>query len=209
MNTPLKKCYPHLATGVLKLDKYFLTTYESPLCAFNNTNYNIESNSKQSYKMPLNLEFELPIRTGIKPITTPSNPHMQLDQQPTDRKLVNELMNWAFSLPDIAQANSKISVPGAQAMCLAEDKMCSHCNAFMVQNEFAHFHPAPDGSMHLGLPVEDAGYVIEKGWGELHPVVYKGWLPPNFIMVYAPRTQTEVLVIKKIILSRMNLQQAN
>jgi hypothetical protein len=55
--------------------------------------------SKQSDKMPLNLEFELPLRIGIKPITTPSNPHMQLDQQPTDRKLVNELMNWAFSLP--------------------------------------------------------------------------------------------------------------
>ncbi len=181
------------------MDKYFLTTYESLLCAFNNTNYNIESSSKQSDKMPLNLEFELPIRTGIKPITTPSNPHMQLDQQPTDRKLVNELMNWAFSLPDIAQANSKISVPGAQAMCLSEDKMCNHCNAFMIENEFAHFHPVPDGSIHLGLPLKDAKYVIEKGWGELHPIAKMGYLPSNFIMVYASRNEEEVLVIKKII----------
>lgn len=156
--------------------------------------------TKGNNSMTIQHNFELPQRNGAKPTTTPSNPHIQLDQQPEDRKLVNELMEWAFSLADITKENSKISVPGSQAMCLAEDKMCSHCNAFMVENEFAHFHPAPDGSMHLGLPVEDAGYVIEKGWGELHPVVYKGWLPPNFIMVYAPRTQTEVLVIKKIIL---------
>ena len=57
------------------MDNFFLTTYESPLCAYNNTNYNIEQTPKQSDKMPLNLEFELPIRTGIKPITTPSNPY--------------------------------------------------------------------------------------------------------------------------------------
>lgn len=145
--------------------------------------------------------FELPVREGVKPTTTPSNPHIQINQQPVDRKIIDDLMHWAFTdLANISKEPSKISMPGAQAMCLAEDKMCSHCNAFMVENEFAHFHPAPDGSMHLGLPVEDARYVIEKGWGELHPVVYKGWLPPNFIMVYAPRTQTEVFVIKKIIL---------
>lgn len=149
--------------------------------------------------MDLKNDFVLIKRTGTKPTTTPSNPHMQLDQQPPDRTLVNELMNWAFSLAHITQQHSKISVPGAQAMCLSQNKMCSQCNAFMVENEFAHFHPAPDGSMHLGLPLADAEYVIEQGWGELHPVVKKGWLPPNFIMVYAPRNDGEAQMIKKII----------
>ncbi|MFN7014108.1 MAG: hypothetical protein ACK4ON_07545 [Bacteroidia bacterium] len=143
--------------------------------------------------------FELPLREGVRPTTTPSNPHIQINQQPQDRKLVNELMEWAFSLANITKENSKISLPGSQAMCLAEDKMCSHCNAFMVETEFAHFHPAPDGSMHLGLPQRDVKNVIELGWGELHPVVHKGWLPPNFIMVYAPRNDEESEVIKKII----------
>lgn len=143
--------------------------------------------------------FELPLREGVRPTTTPSNPHIQINQQPEDRKLVNELMEWAFSLADITKENSKISLPGSQAMCLAEDKMCSHCNAFMVETEFAHFHPAPDGSMHLGLPQRDVKNVIELGWGELHPVVHKGWLPPNFIMVYAPRNDEESEVIKNII----------
>lgn len=84
---------------------------------------------------------------------------MQLDQQPIERNILDELMSWAFSLPDIAQENSKISVPGTQAM--SKDKMCTHCNAFMVESEFAHFHPAPDGSMHLGLPQRDVKKVIE------------------------------------------------
>jgi hypothetical protein len=122
---------------------------------------------------------------------------MQLDQQPIERNILDELMSWAFSLPDIAQENSKISVPGKQAM--SKDKMCTHCNAFMVESEFAHFHPAPDGSMHLGLPQRDVKKVIEQGWSEWHPVVYKGWLPPNFIVVYAPRDDEEVEVIKKIV----------
>jgi len=81
----------------------------------------------------------------------------------------------------------------------SEDKICIHCNAFMVENEFAHFHPAPDGSMHLGLPLADAEYVIEKGWGELHPVAKMGYLPTNFIMLYAPRNEEEILIAQKII----------
>ncbi|GAA5020599.1 MULTISPECIES: luciferase family protein [Bacteroidota] len=144
--------------------------------------------------------FELPLRNGIKPKTTPSNPHMQLNQQPEDRKLVDSLMDWAFSLPEINKEFSKISVPGAQAMCLSSDKMCNDCHAFMIGNEFAHFHPVPDGSMHLGLTLKDAEYVISRGWGELHPVAKMGYLTHNFIMVYAPRNEEEKEIIKKIIL---------
>jgi len=142
----------------------------------------------------------LPIRSGNKPITTPSNPHMQLDQQPEDVTIIKELMEWAFALPHINREHSKISVPGAQAMCLPTDKACSACNAFMIGTEFAHFHPHPDYSMHLGLPLEDVNFVIEKGWGELHPVVKKGWLPPNFIMLFAPRDYQEIEVVKKVLL---------
>lgn len=149
--------------------------------------------------MDKKFNFELPHRKGVKPKTTPSNPHMQLDQQPEDRELVDKLMAWAFSLAYISKEYSKISVPGAQAMCMSQNKKCTHCNAFMIENEFAHFHPIPDGSMHLGLPIKDSKYVIENGWGEMHPLVNKGWLPPNFIMVYAPRTEQEIEVIKKII----------
>jgi len=141
----------------------------------------------------------LPLRTGVRPTTTPSNPHMQLNQQPTDMKHIEELQNWAFSLPHINKENSRISVPGAQAMCLAYDNTCKECNAFMIGTEFAHFHPHPDYSLHLGLTLNDTQTVIDKGWGELHPVVHKGWLPANFIMLYAARNEEEVTISKLII----------
>jgi hypothetical protein len=153
----------------------------------------------------LNPKFEatnmndLPQREGQRPTTTPSNPHSQLNQQPKDTAIIHALMDWAFLLSDIKKESSKISVPGAQAMCLNQDKACDRCNAFMIATEFAHFHPHPDYSMHLGLPLSDVKKVIEKGWGELHPVVRKGWLPPNFIMLYAPRNKEEMEVAKKII----------
>jgi len=142
---------------------------------------------------------KLPQRAGKKPATTPSNPHMQLDQQPTDNKIIEELQDWAFALHYISKENSQISVPGAQAMCLAPNKTCKACNAFMIGTEFAHFHPHPDYSLHLSLPLNDAKTVIEKGWGEIHPVVQKGWLPANFIMLYAARNEEEVELSKLII----------
>ncbi len=161
-------------------------------------NLNITKHAKAKIMNAEN-KINLPIRSGNKPRTTPSNPHIQLDQQPENRKIISDLMVWAFSLPEIKKESSKISMPGAEAMCLSKDKMCNKCSAFMIENEFAHFHPVPDGSMHLGLPLKDAQYVINQGWGELHPVAKMGYLTQNFIMVYAPRNEDEVEIVKKII----------
>jgi len=45
--------------------------------------------------------------------------------------------------------------------------------------------------------------VILRGWGERHPLSSGGWLarfvPQGFVMVYAPRTEEEVLITRKII----------
>ena len=110
-------------------------------------------------------------------------------------------MDWAFTLNHIERRPSRVSVPGAIAMCMEEDHTCESCNAFMVGTEFAHFHPPPDYSMHLGLPGEEAAAVINKGWGEWHPLIARGFLPRNIIMLYAPRNEME-LEVAKLILSR-------
>ncbi|MCB0536247.1 MAG: phospholipase [Bacteroidetes bacterium] len=144
--------------------------------------------------------FQLPARPGEKPATTPSNPHTQLNQQSGDRAIIESVTLWAFTtLPKAEEQPTRISVLGARAICLKREFPIVNQNAFMADREFAHFHPGSDGSMHLGLPMADAGEVIEKGWGELHPVVRKGWLPANFVMVYAPRNEAEAEVLKKII----------
>jgi len=56
----------------------------------------------------------LPARAGDRPRTTPTNPHTQLDQQPADAYVVEELARRAFALPGVVEAPSGISVPGAQ-----------------------------------------------------------------------------------------------
>lgn len=55
-------------------------------------------------------------RAGDAPRTTPTNPHTQLDQQPTDLELVDALAAFALSLPDVVERPSMISVP-APARC--------------------------------------------------------------------------------------------
>ena len=152
--------------------------------------------------MNTQVTFEnLPDREGNRPQTTPSNPHQQLNQQPEDTSYVKELMNWAFTFSDITRHYSPISVPGSIALWMKDSYACTNCNAFMVGTEFAHFHPHPDYSMHLGLTKKDAELVIEKGWGEWHPMIKRGILPPNMIMLYAPRNNGE-MEVSKLILSR-------
>ncbi len=143
----------------------------------------------------------MPARAGERPETTDTNPHTQLTQQPEDLSFIESLTEWAFQLTHIEKRPSAISVPGAMAMWLEAGHACDRCNAFMVGTEFAHFHPEPDYSLHLGLPKADAEFVIEKGWGEWHPMILRGVLPPNIIMLYAPRNQEE-LTVSRLILKR-------
>ncbi|MEM6630477.1 MAG: hypothetical protein AAF694_12435 [Bacteroidota bacterium] len=142
---------------------------------------------------------KMPVRNGDRPLTTNTNPHTQLTQQPEDLSFVKQLMDWAFTLSHIERKPSAISVPGAIAMCMEEGHTCDSCNAFMIGTEFAHFHPHPDYSMHLGLPEKDAEITISHGWGEWHPLIKRGFLPPNIIMMYAPRNTQELEVAKFIL----------
>ena len=58
--------------------------------------------------------------------------------------------------------------------------------------------------MHLTLHPADAALVIERGWGERHPLSDGGlfgevWVPRGFVMVYAPRWEGEVGVLMEIV----------
>lgn len=160
----------------------------------------ISCHVNQSGIMDAPIDFNhLPVRKGNRPSTTDTNPHTQLNQQPEDLSFVHKLMNWAFALANINKRPSAISVPGAIAMWMEDAHACDACNAFMVGTEFAHFHPQPDYSLHLGLPKHDAEKMIENGWGEWHPMIKRGILPPNIVMLYAPRSHAEMEVAKVIL----------
>ncbi|KAI1501727.1 hypothetical protein F5X99DRAFT_189948 [Biscogniauxia marginata] len=71
------------------------------------------------------------------------------------------------------------------------------------QGEICHVHNS-DHSLHMNLHPDDAREVLEKGWGQRHPltsaaVPFKMPVPRQFTMVYAPRTLDELKVVCQII----------
>ncbi|MEN1729643.1 MAG: hypothetical protein AAGJ52_14500 [Pseudomonadota bacterium] len=137
-------------------------------------------------------------RVGRRPKTTRSIPHAQLTQHGPD-EIIEKLHRFCFELPDVLNRDSLISVPGARALVVHDSIDCNR-EAFLIGREFAHIHPHPDnGSMHLKLAELDAAHVIQMGWGEDHFLVSQGRLPPSIIMVYSPRNDEELEVVKRIV----------
>jgi len=141
----------------------------------------------------------LPMRAGPRPRTTPTNPHTQLDQQPADPQVIEELARRVFALPGVVEAPSRISVPGARALVLAPGEPAGPPQAFLIDREFAHLHPDPDRSLHAMLPIETAAEAVEAGWAEPHPVALRGLIPPTAVMLYAPRDAAELEVVERLV----------
>jgi hypothetical protein len=141
----------------------------------------------------------LPRRDGPRPRTTPTNPHTQLDQQPADAAVIDELARRVFSLPGVVEQPSRISVPGARALTLGSGEPIGPPEAFLVDREFAHLHPPPDRSLHAMLPLDLAEEAIDRGWAEIHPVAERGVIPRNAVMLYAPRDDAELAVVEGLV----------
>src|SRR5712691_9777807 len=141
----------------------------------------------------------LPQRAGPRPRTTPTNPHTQLDQQPTDSRWGEELARRVFALPGVVEEPSGISVPGARALVLAPGEAAGPPEAFLIDREFAHLHPDPDHSLHAMLPLDTAEDAIAAGWAEPHPVALRGLIPRNAVMLYAPRDEGELDVVEALV----------
>jgi hypothetical protein len=132
-------------------------------------------------------------RAGARPRTTPTNPHTQLDQT-APLALQEELFARAVALPGVVTGPSLVSVPGARAFHLPG---CQHPAeaGFMIEREFAHLHPASDGSLHMSLPPAIVQAVVDNGWAEYHPLAGKYGLPRNIVMVYGPRDHAELEIV--------------
>ncbi|MEM8775500.1 MAG: hypothetical protein AAGF53_10740 [Pseudomonadota bacterium] len=142
--------------------------------------------------------LELPTRQGPAPETTSELPHSQITQHGPE-EIIKQLHDRCFSLPNVRNEHSGISVPGASALVLHDRTECNH-DAFMVGREFAHIHPHPDsGSMHVKLKAADAKAVVDAGWGEDHYLVTQGHYPPGLIMVFSPRDTAELDIVEKIV----------
>jgi Family of unknown function (DUF5519) len=141
----------------------------------------------------------LPRRAGSRPRTTPTNPHTQLDQQPTDPWFAEELARRVFGLPGVVEQPSRVSVPGARALTLAQGEPTGPPEAFLIEREFAHLHPAPDLSLHAMLPLDVVTEAVDAGWAEAHPIARQGLIPATAVMLYAPRDEAELDVIESLV----------
>lgn len=142
--------------------------------------------------------LSLPQRFGDKPKTHYGLPHSQLDQNPP-ADIYQKLKARAFDFPFVERRPSIISVPGAEALWLLDEGGHSCEEAFMRGNEFAHVHPPDDGSMHMMIPENDVPELLDKGWGEIHPLVPVGRMPPTLVLVFGPRDDAELDVIMGLI----------
>lgn len=135
-------------------------------------------------------------RKGPRPKTTSTNPHTQLDQN-APAPLQEKVFEVGKSLAGVQVGRSLVSVPGARAFHLPN---CSQqSGAFMVECEFAHLHPAHDGSLHMTLPPDIVETVIENSWAEFHPLAGQYGLPSNIVMVYGPRDEQEFVVVADLL----------
>jgi len=144
------------------------------------------------------MSLELPKRVGPRPRTTPTNPHTQLDQNPSPEMRARFVERF-FALPSTVEAPSGISVPGSRALVVEPGRALGPRDAFLIDREFAHVHPPDDGSLHLSLPPAIVESVMDSGWAELHPVALRGLIPMNIVMVFAPRDDAEVDVVMTLV----------
>jgi hypothetical protein len=142
-------------------------------------------------------DFILPVREGERPQTGDAIPHLQHSQKSPD-DIREALKTWALeTLPDVREEDTRISVRTTRAFWLAENVAAQHEDAFMPPaggREFAHLHL--DGSMHLCVSDETITEVVQKAWGEPHPLKNQG---VNEVLFYAPRNTAERELAQRVL----------
>lgn len=139
----------------------------------------------------------LPQRSGPRPKIAGIAPHRQINQpgcKHMDRILRNTLQNLAVTHPDSFRIGQSCFEKRGLAL-FARDPINATC-----RGEICHIHHL-EGSMHMNLHPDDAMVVLEKGWGERHPLARGGWMKQ-----YVPREFTSKFSIpRRLTSSRANL----
>lgn len=141
----------------------------------------------------------MPKRAGPRPQVAGIAPHRQTSQKApaaTFARLSEEIANMANVHPERLCVG--ISCFETHGMGLFSKTQLNRT----CRGEICHAH-AIDGSLHMTLHPADAKLVLERGWGERHPLAKGGWwtrfVPKTFLMVYAPRDEGELRVVLEVV----------
>ena len=137
-------------------------------------------------------------REGTPPHIDPYYPCLQTEENspPHIRQaLLEEVQSYAY----VTIRATRLSIPGGQALILDEAVAKGQPEAFIVDREFAIVRE--DGSVHLLLSPVWGQKVLDKGWATIHPLAryMAGALPPQTLILYAPRDEKELKTAVKII----------
>lgn len=140
----------------------------------------------------------LSARPGDPPDVTDGVPHIQLTQTSSDA-MVTQLVGGVYAIPNVTEAESNSSLPGARALLVASGVPAGR-GAMITGREFGPIHAAPNGggSLHLRLSLETAQLVVDTGWGIYHPFALDGSVP-GFVMVFSPRNETDLVSVLGIV----------
>jgi hypothetical protein len=147
------------------------------------------------WQMPGSLR-RMSARDDDRPALDAAWPCLQQDQwAPAD--LIEELSAFCAGLEGCQTAPAPFDAPG-EAFALAPELARGQPEAFLNDPVWANLRP--DGALHLGLKPEWAQKVIDKGWATIHPFAryMAGAVPPQSLLVFAPRSRRELKVIKRI-----------
>lgn len=108
------------------------------------------------------------------------------------------LLEGAAALAGVAVRPTTLSLDG-EALCLDEDLAKGQPEAFVIGDEFAIVRA--DGSLHLQLDPGWTRELLGGGWGTIHPLAryMAGAVPPQSLIVYAPRDEDELGVAARIV----------
>ncbi|KAI1649791.1 hypothetical protein F4815DRAFT_135426 [Daldinia loculata] len=144
-------------------------------------------------------EKPLPYRCGLRPKVVGIAPQRQVDQFGS--------RDCYLTLRRILESHSRNNPEelGIGTSCFEKHGLALFSRYPFnktCQGEICHVHNS-DYSMHLNLHPDDVKEVIEKGWGQRHPLTSQCFLkmpvPKQFTMVYAPRSMDELKVVCQII----------
>jgi phospholipase/carboxylesterase len=146
----------------------------------------------------IDLRGRLPRREGEPPAVTPRIPQHQATQNAPPH-LQAALWERLAGLAGVRTAPARVGAEGTRALLLDRGTAVGPDAAFVLpaDGEFAHQHPAPDGSLHLCLPLALAYDALAKGWAVAHPLAGLR-VSTGMVLVPGPRTDAELEVVAGI-----------
>ncbi|KAH7919517.1 hypothetical protein BV22DRAFT_1050994 [Leucogyrophana mollusca] len=169
-----------------------------------------ETLSTDMYDRDSNKDFwlddhSIPERRGDRPRTgwhfLPHRQTNRLPSQDVKERLKAIFGKHAAANPDLLEIAVSPHERMHEAMVIKSSRPSPHKVADHAMREVAHYHPEIDYSLHVTLSPQDCKLVIERGWGERHPLSGTVALPKEYLLVYAPRDDEELDVVERILVA--------